>query len=95
MVPWRGDTFALPEGGLQLARGAACAHRAFRVARCMYGFQFHFGVEEALVAASAERLPPGITIDREHRRMVERAGGSLPGRFFAATTARLKGERKS
>jgi hypothetical protein len=40
-----------------------------------------------------EHLPPTSTIDRERRRKVERAGRSLFGRSFAATTARRQGGR--
>ncbi|MEW6435258.1 MAG: hypothetical protein AB1730_27510 [Myxococcota bacterium] len=95
MKAWHGDTFALPEGARHLARSAAYAHQAFRVGACTYGFQFHVEVDEELAAAWDEHLPPGVTIDPEHRREVERAGRSILGRFFAAATARRQGERQS
>lgn len=95
VVHWHGDTFTLPEGAVHLARSAAYAHQAFRVGRSAYGLQFHVEVDEALAAAWAEHLPPGVALSREHRRMVERAGRSLFGRFFAAATARRQGEKSS
>lgn len=95
VVHWHGDTFELPEGAVHLARTARYTHQAFRVGACAYGLQFHVEVDEELAAAWAEHLPPGVTIDREHRRMVERAGRSLLGRFFAAAMARRQGETSS
>lgn len=91
VLHWHGDTFTLPEGAVHLARSAAYAHQAFRVGACAYGLQFHVEVDEELAAAWAAHLPPGVTIDREHRHEVEHAGRSLLGRFFATATARRQG----
>jgi len=38
---WHGDTYELPPGGVQLARGKRVEQQAFRVGRTAYGLQFH------------------------------------------------------
>ncbi|MFA5089087.1 MAG: type 1 glutamine amidotransferase [Candidatus Omnitrophota bacterium] len=43
---WHEDTFDVPRGGSLLATGKECAHQAFKVGACAYGFQFHIEITE-------------------------------------------------
>lgn len=58
---WHGDTFAIPDGGVLLATGSACAHQAFRVKRS-YGLQFHLEADRALLEGwfAGKDAGPGI-----------------------------------
>lgn len=38
---WHGDTFALPEAALWIAKSEACQHQAYCVDNRIWGFQFH------------------------------------------------------
>lgn len=51
---WHGDTFALPEGAVWLARSEACRHQAFRLGDTVFGFQFHLETTPASAAALIE-----------------------------------------
>jgi GMP synthase (glutamine-hydrolysing) len=44
-----GDTFALPDGAVHLARGQQCENQAFRYGRSAWGLQFHIEMTEAMV----------------------------------------------
>ncbi|MCX7428539.1 MAG: type 1 glutamine amidotransferase [Planctomycetia bacterium] len=44
-----GDTFALPDGAVHLARGEECENQAFRRGRLAWGLQFHIEMTEAMV----------------------------------------------
>jgi GMP synthase-like glutamine amidotransferase len=46
---WHGETFDLPPGAQHLAWSNACRHQAFRVARNVYGIQFHLEVTPQIV----------------------------------------------
>ncbi len=48
-LQWHGDTFALPPGGVQLARSDVYEQQAFVVNRA-YGLQFHLEIDSALAA---------------------------------------------
>ena len=48
---WHGDTFALPEGAVLIARSEACAHQAFILNQQIYAFQFHLETTKASAAA--------------------------------------------
>lgn len=63
---WHSDTFDLPPGAVHLAEGDGAAHQAFRLAPRVYGTQFHFEANRAVVAhwsrafpAQAEAMAPG------------------------------------
>lgn len=38
---WHGETFALPQGAVHLARSAACENQAFQLGKNIIGLQFH------------------------------------------------------
>lgn len=46
---WHGDTFAIPDGAVQLASSQTCANQAFRYGDKVYGLQFHLEVDQPLV----------------------------------------------
>jgi GMP synthase (glutamine-hydrolysing) len=46
---WHGDTFNLPQGAVQLARGKSCENQAFRYGKCAYGLQFHLEVTAPMI----------------------------------------------
>jgi len=48
---WHGDTFALPEGAVWLAKSEACAHQAFSYKDHVVGFQFHMETTPASAQA--------------------------------------------
>ncbi len=52
-LQWHADTFALPGGGVRLARSVACEQQAFVVNRA-YGVQFHIEVGSGLAAEWGE-----------------------------------------
>lgn len=66
---WHGETFALPDGAVRLARSAACEHQAFQIARHVIALQFHLeatpeGVR-ALVEHCRDELVPGPYVQTE------------------------------
>ncbi len=63
---WHSDTFTLPPGAVQLARGEGAEQQAFRLGERVYGTQFHFEANRAVVddwsrlfPDAAERMAPG------------------------------------
>jgi GMP synthase (glutamine-hydrolysing) len=48
---WHGDTFDLPDGAVQLARGEQCENQAFRFGGTAYGLQFHLEVTPEIIAS--------------------------------------------
>ena len=46
---WHGDTFELPDGAVQLARGDGCPVQAFRYGPSAYAVQFHVEMTASLV----------------------------------------------
>jgi GMP synthase (glutamine-hydrolysing) len=46
---WHGDTFDLPQGAVQLARGASCEQQAFRYGPAAYALQFHVEMTARMV----------------------------------------------
>ncbi len=51
---WHVDTFTLPPGAVHLATSAMTPLQAFRIGRAVYGIQFHFEADTALVASWTE-----------------------------------------
>jgi GMP synthase-like glutamine amidotransferase len=60
---WHGETFALPDGAVHLAKSAACAHQAFQFGPRAIGLQFHLETTAASAALMlehcADELLPG------------------------------------
>ncbi|MCK4206695.1 type 1 glutamine amidotransferase [Brucella pituitosa] len=53
---WHRDTFSLPEGAVHMASSDMTAHQAYRIGRAVYGTQFHFEADTALVVDWNETL---------------------------------------
>ncbi len=57
---WHGDTFAIPDGAVWLARSEACAHQAYSYKDRVFGFQFHLETTpasaQALITHCAEDI---------------------------------------
>ena len=63
---WHRDTFSLPEGAVHMASSDMTAHQAYRIGRAVYGTQFHFEADTALVVDWNETLSDVIAeIDPE------------------------------
>lgn len=58
---WHEDQFDVPEGGLLLAKSAACPKQAFRIGENAYGLQFHFEVTPVMVENWLEKYAYGKT----------------------------------
>jgi GMP synthase (glutamine-hydrolysing) len=80
-VHWHGDTFALPEGAVRLARNDAYENQAFRVGARAYGLQFHVEVTASLVAHWSPHLPAGVYLRASDVAHVSRAGEGIVRRF--------------
>mgnify|MGYP005835739045 CR=1 FL=1 len=94
---WHGDTFDLPSGAVQLARGALCAHQAFRFGASAWGLQFHVEMTEAIVyewldepgnraeLAGVAGVDPDAIRQAAPRRVadVRRCGDTILSRFAA------------
>jgi GMP synthase-like glutamine amidotransferase len=89
---WHGDTFALPTGAVQLARGALCEQQAFRYGAAAYGLQFHPEMTADMVAGwfaspslcadltDQDRIDPVAICRRAPKALVEMA--PLTARLF-------------
>jgi GMP synthase-like glutamine amidotransferase len=81
VIHWHGDTFEIPDGAEHLATGDRYPNQAFRHGQWAYGLQFHVEVDDAMAEAWAPDLPPGLSLDTEARRAVEKVGRRVLGRF--------------
>jgi GMP synthase (glutamine-hydrolysing) len=82
---WHSDTFTLPEGAVHLATSAMTPYQAFRIGRAVYGIQFHFEADTALVrewSALFGDVAQGIDPDWPARHAAE--AGPLGSRADAA-----------
>lgn len=86
---WHEDTFDVPPGAEPLATGGPDGvHHAFRAGRRAYGIQFHFEVDESVVARWCDETPAlerDWGVRRDDVLPMLRAG--LPGQRPAATAA--------
>ncbi len=57
---WHSDTFALPEGAVRLAESGVAANQAFRIGRAVYGTQFHFEADRAVVDLWVRNFPETV-----------------------------------
>jgi len=57
---WHEDTFTLPPGAAHLAASNMTEHQAFRIGRAVYGVQFHFEADRALVEDWSAEFAPTI-----------------------------------
>ncbi|WP_197727881.1 type 1 glutamine amidotransferase [Rhizobium leguminosarum] len=57
---WHADTFSLPEGAVRLASSPVAENQAFRIGRAVYGTQFHFEANAAVVAQWKAEFPDTI-----------------------------------
>jgi GMP synthase (glutamine-hydrolysing) len=90
-VHWHGDTFALPEGAVRLARNDAYENQAFRVGARAYGLQFHVEVTAGLVAHWSPHLPAGVYLRASDVAHVSRAGEGIVRRFVGLAGGRVVG----
>jgi GMP synthase (glutamine-hydrolysing) len=90
-VHWHGDTFALPEGAVRLARNDAYENQAFRFGARAYGLQFHVEVTASLVAHWAPHLPPGVFLRASDVAHVSRAGEGVVRRFVGLAGGTVAG----
>ena len=83
------DTFTLPPGAVHLAESDQTAIQAFRIGRAVYGIQFHFEADRALVERWSRDFADviaGYAPDWHERRLVE-AAAALCDRADAAGAA--------
>jgi GMP synthase (glutamine-hydrolysing) len=75
---WHGDTFAIPEGAVHLARSTVCENQAFRFGERTYGLPFHVEITTPMVrewfaeyaVEAAAELPPGAP-ERAYQQAME------------------------
>jgi GMP synthase (glutamine-hydrolysing) len=100
---WHGDTFDLPAGAVQLARGGECENQAFRYGSVAYGLQFHLEVTPEIIVnwlgepGNCGELDQLDYIDPEaiRRQMPERLGPlkTLGDRIFGRWAALCRQNR--
>lgn len=85
---WHSDTFSLPEGAVHLASSAMTPNQAFRIGRAVYGTQFHFEADTALVRDWNEVFADvALSIDPDWPARHAREEGPLGGRADEAGRA--------
>lgn len=57
---WHADTFSLPEAAVRLASSPVAENQAFRIGRAVYGTQFHFEANSAVVEQWKAEFPETI-----------------------------------
>jgi GMP synthase (glutamine-hydrolysing) len=89
LFQWHEDAFELPKEATLLYRGAAIAHQAFR-AGSAYGVQFHFEVDETVIAEWCDETGPAVLREEwgvTKESLLEDAHGHLPAQKQAAAEA--------
>ncbi|ACI57509.1 glutamine amidotransferase class-I [Rhizobium leguminosarum bv. trifolii WSM2304] len=89
---WHADTFSLPEGAVRLATSPVAENQAFRIGRAVYGTQFHFEADRAVVEQWKAEFP--ATIERiasgwleNHAELAARHGGAADAAGLAIARA--------
>ncbi|MGV4793537.1 glutamine amidotransferase-related protein [Rhizobium sp. F40D2] len=89
---WHADTFSLPEGAVRLATSSVAENQAFRIGRAVYGTQFHFEADSAVVEQwktefpdAIERIAPGWL--ENHTELAARHGGAADAAGLAIARA--------
>jgi GMP synthase-like glutamine amidotransferase len=81
---WHSDAFAVPAGGVLLARSEAYPSQAFRFGRRAYGLQFHVELTAALAGHWETHLPPHVFVRAADVAHIRRAGDGVVARFVAS-----------
>jgi GMP synthase-like glutamine amidotransferase len=96
---WHSDTFTLPPGAAHLASSDHTATQAFRIGRAVYGIQFHFEADTAIVTDWSTAFPeivetahPGWldalpVLSQSLGRQAEQVGRRLADGFIARVFA--------
>lgn len=75
VLHWHGDTFAIPDGAVHLARSWGCENQAFRYRETVLGLQFHLELSadntRALCQECADELTVGPWIQSETEMLSE------------------------
>ncbi|EJB04651.1 GMP synthase family protein [Rhizobium leguminosarum bv. trifolii WSM597] len=89
---WHADTFSLPEGAVRLATSPVAENQTFRIGRAVYGTQFHFEADRAVVEQwkaefpdMIERIAPGWL--ENHAELAARHGGAADAAGLAIARA--------
>jgi GMP synthase-like glutamine amidotransferase len=61
---WHGDTFDIPKGGKRIFSSSGCKNQAFQYGDKVFGFQFHFEVNEKSIMQLVENASSDITDDK-------------------------------
>ncbi len=65
---WHGDTFAIPQNGKWLVKGADCPRQALKVGPCAYGFQFHIEITDKSIREWSEEYfknSPSLLLEKK------------------------------
>lgn len=89
---WHTDTFTLPPGAVHLATSERIEQQAFRLGRAVYGIQFHFEADRALVSQWNETFASHIVAHspdwpERHAREAEHYGARADAVGFAISQA--------
>ncbi|WP_197728173.1 type 1 glutamine amidotransferase [Rhizobium leguminosarum] len=89
---WHADTFSLPEGAVRLASSPVAENQAFRIGRAVYGTQFHFEANAAVVAQWKAEFPDTIACIapgwlENHAELAARHGGAADAAGLAIARA--------
>lgn len=102
---WHSDTFTLPHGAIRLASTAAVPNQCFRIGRAVYGAQFHFEADSAVVdrwnsefSELVEVLEPGWLarfpeVAAKHAADADRAGLAIARAFVRTIQPSATGEQ--
>ncbi len=61
---WHGDTFDIPKGANRIFSSSACKNQAFQYGNKVFGFQFHFEVNEKSIMQLVENAASDVTDDK-------------------------------